>query len=392
MVEVSNKHKGITVGVSSNNGNTVVAASSDVAQYWSQQARLSADSSKESAQEAKNYAELANSYIEGFEGVVTNNTNNIIATSNDCINQLNTTKEEAVENITTVKSESIASVEAKSNEVLSTVNAGIVEINNTKTTILQDIEFVAEGEKKEVEELAEKAKDDIESTGITSRADIDLSNLSAIGQAKFDAKVNKSGDTITGELVGNVEGSPYPFIAKSTVMDVKVTPTVNRFIGYDFRDKNDTRIGWIGIEQIAQSQHTHFSIQNISGVNGFIFPKCTTQPTTTPTADNYHVSVVTQNYVNGTSGYIVFSDKLGIQWGQLVNSTGGNLTQNTVTFLKPFANANYMIQRTNIGITGDGGATVYTTIKSKTASNFVAVTTTGSNTTTFSWLAIGYIA
>lgn len=171
MVEVSNKHKSITVAVSSKNGNTVVAASSDTSQYWANQSHTFANQSKDSVQEAKHYAELANSYIEGFENVVTNNTNNIIETGNDCINQLNTTKEEAVDNITTVKSESIASVEAKSNEVLSTVNTGIADINNAKTTAVNAVNT-----------SKNEALNAINQTGVNNLANKDLSNLSAKGE------------------------------------------------------------------------------------------------------------------------------------------------------------------------------------------------------------------
>ena len=143
MVDVSNKYKSITVAVASNNGNTVVAASSDTAQYWANQSHSFAEQAKESVQEAKNYAELANSYIEGFENVVTNNTNNIIATGNDCINQLTELKEAGAEEI----NESIAN--------------GKDEINSTKTTILNDIEFVADGEKKEIEDLIDSGKEEL---------------------------------------------------------------------------------------------------------------------------------------------------------------------------------------------------------------------------------------
>ena len=144
MVDVSNKQNNAVIKVTVSNGNTNITATADTAQYWSKQSRLSAENSKESAQEAKNYAELANSYIEGFEDVVSNNTNNIIVTSNDYINQITGTantaltniedaRVDAVNNITTVKSESIASVEAKGNEVVSTVNEGIANINTAKT-------------------------------------------------------------------------------------------------------------------------------------------------------------------------------------------------------------------------------------------------------------------
>lgn len=143
MVEVSNKHKSITVAVSSNNGNTIVTAKSDTSQYWANQSHTFSDQAKESAQEAKNYAELANSYIEGFENVVTNNTNNIIETGNDYINQLNTTKEEVTE------------------EINATVANGKDEISSAKTTILNDIEFVADGEKEEIRDIIDTGKDEL---------------------------------------------------------------------------------------------------------------------------------------------------------------------------------------------------------------------------------------
>ena len=143
MVDVSNKHKSITVSVSSNNGNTIVAASSDTSQYWANQSHTFADQAKESVQEAKNYAELANSYIEGFEDVVTNNTNNIIATGNDYINQITELKDVGIQ------------------EINESVVSGKEEINSTKTTILNDIEFVADGEKKEIEDLIDTGKDEL---------------------------------------------------------------------------------------------------------------------------------------------------------------------------------------------------------------------------------------
>lgn len=155
MVDVSSSKNNITIKVENTNKtnsitttpsvyNNSISATADTAQYWSKQSRLSAENSKESALESKYYAELANSYIDGFEDVVTNNTNNIITTSNDYINQITGTantaltdiedaRVDAVDNITTVKDESIASVEAKGNEANALVNTGIANINTAKT-------------------------------------------------------------------------------------------------------------------------------------------------------------------------------------------------------------------------------------------------------------------
>ena len=137
MVDVSNKQNNTAIKVTVSNGNTNITATADTAQYWSKQSRLSAENSKESAQEAKNYAELANSYIDGFEGVVTSNTNNIIATSNDYINQINETVNTGIDNITTVKTEAL-------NAVTTTKNNAVTEINKEVTDGKKELNDIIE--------------------------------------------------------------------------------------------------------------------------------------------------------------------------------------------------------------------------------------------------------
>ena len=183
MVDVSNKQNSTVIKVTGSNGNTNITASSDTAQYWSKQSRLSAENSKESAQESKHYAELANSYIEGFEGVVTNNTNNIIATSNDYINQINNTANEANTTINTNKTNAINEINTTKNSAVSSVNttktSAITEINNTKTTAVNAVNT-----------SKNEALNAIANAGVNDLVNKDLSNLSATGQAKFDEKVD----------------------------------------------------------------------------------------------------------------------------------------------------------------------------------------------------------
>ncbi len=70
---------------------------------------------------------------------------------------------------------------------------------------------------------------------------------------------------------------------------------------------------------------------------------CDTEPTTDSTATLNKPAVVKENYLNGTSGYRVWSDGLIEQWGK-VNPANNAAT--TVTFLKPFTTTDYDMQVT----------------------------------------------
>ena len=115
------------------------------------------------------------------------------------------------------------------------------------------------------------------------------------------------------------------------------------------------------------------------------FPMCTTKPTTTSSAGADLISAVKQNYVNGTSGYIVYTDGLIVQWG---SSNGG--TNVSISFLKSFSNANYSLVLTPVDYsTGDN---LTASAGSLTASGFKL---TSSRVSVFEahvtrWLAIGY--
>lgn len=105
-------------------------------------------------------------------------------------------------------------------------------------------------------------------TKFNTKANTDFSNLTSAGQAKFDAKVSKSGDTMTGTLTCGVD-SFYAMIAKSNIIDVTQTPSSKQYIGIDFRDKNDTRMGWIGIRHDAKD--TRYMDFQATNVNKYLF-------------------------------------------------------------------------------------------------------------------------
>lgn len=175
---------------------------------------------------------------------------------------------------------------------------------------------------------------------INAKIDYDGGNYPSSGlEAQVNkSRVAKSGDTMTGYLttINNL----YPFIAQSNVLDITSTPSAHQYLGYDYRDKNGTRIGWAGVVNHTNGTK-YFQIQNLNGVSGFEFPKCTTKATTTSSAANHKVAVITQNYCNGTSWYRVWSDG----WCEQGGATTARDT--TVTFLKPFT-GEYNITATTI--------------------------------------------
>jgi hypothetical protein len=124
-------------------------------------------------------------------------------------------------------------------------------------------------------------------------------------------------------------------------MDITTTPTAHQYVGYDYRDKNGTRVGWAGVVNNTNGSK-YFQIQNQGGVDGFHFPMCTTLPTTTSSATNYKVAVVVQNYRNGLTWYRVWSDKF-LEQGFNFNFTGGEGHQNSVTLAKAYGHGNYTV-------------------------------------------------
>lgn len=212
-------------------------------------------------------------------------------------------------------------------------------------------------------------------------ANKDLSNLTSAGQAKLDEKVNKSGDTMTGNLTAI--SNPYPFIAQSNVLDITITPTAHQYIGYDYRDKNGTRVGWAGVVNNTNGTK-YFQIQNQGGVDGFHFPMCTTKATTTSSACHHKVAVVVQNYVNGTSWYRVWSDGWCEQGGKV--SGAGFSTAVVVTFLKAFANTDYSPTITNLS-----NQTSYIEVACGITSN-TKMNVYGQSGHSLSWEAKGYLA
>lgn len=199
----------------------------------------------------------------------------------------------------------------------------------------------------------------------------------------LDTKVSKSGDTMTGSLI-SVNPSYTSFIAKSSVMDSTVTPSSHQHVGIDFRDKNDVRVGWMGVTNLSSGSKI-FEIQNQGQMNGFNFPKCTTMPTTVSSASQYKVAVVIENYWKDGSWYRVWSDG----WKEQGGVDSQNVEPATITLLKAFTNAQYYVQlqMVNQRIGSQQNITPY----NKTTTSFMRTVNGGSEYgNPISWYACGY--
>lgn len=100
--------------------------------------------------------------------------------------------------------------------------------------------------------------------------------------------------------------------------------------------------------------------------------------------------VVIETYVNGTSGYRIWSDGYCEQWGNIPFTATGGWTAGTITFLKPFKDTNYYIN--GRGNWSDRQSSGFG-LNSKTTTNFnvtVAINTLTSENG--AWIACGYLA
>ena len=218
----------------------------------------------------------------------------------------------------------------------------------------------------------------------------------------LNGKVNKSGDTMTGNLKISKETNSATLNLQRNDCAIGDVATGNQInVGslscYDRNNNNmsiiQTRIGTDGSTgiQLALRKHDLSSYNSVlfstlpDGSAFFDFPKCTTQATTTSTASSAKVAVIIKNYVNGGSWYRIWSDGWCEQGG-LTSVTGSGTT---ISFTKTFINTNFNFVAT--AISGDGTWTgVY--IYSKTASNIQLRLNSSNYTKTCSWKASGYLA
>ena len=178
-----------------------------------------------------------------------------------------------------------------------------------------------------------------------------------------------------GQTPISYQSNGLGFIAQSTSIDINVTPSAEQYMGYDIRDKNGHRLMWLGYRKSKNAANSGIELQDNAGTNHFLFPRCTSRPSTKSTAANNCVAVVVQNYLNGTSWYRVWSDGFIEQGGFSAKSSGKN-----INFLKKMANTNFNLQITAIdGYAASGWESLSTTGFVRSADNYDAF-----------WRACGY--
>jgi hypothetical protein len=111
-----------------------------------------------------------------------------------------------------------------------------------------------------------------------------------------NSAVHKTGDeTIDGNKTFSGYGkftnlnafwkTPFNIIVRSESIEDGVTPSSNQFMGIEFRDKNDVRVGWIGLVTLTDGTQ-RIDFQNQGSTSGFATP-------TPPAGDNSNLIATT---------------------------------------------------------------------------------------------------
>ena len=123
--------------------------------------------------------------------------------------------------------------------------------------------------------------------------------------------------------------TPYNMIVRSESIEDGVTPSSNQYMGIEFRDKNDVRVGWIGLATKTDGTQ-RFELQNQGSTSGFSTP--------TPPAGDNSTKIATTAFVKA-QGYAVDSN--------VVHKTGNE----TITGIKTFNGNNRIVNIQNSTVT-----------------------------------------
>lgn len=205
----------------------------------------------------------------------------------------------------------------------------------------------------------------------------------------LDDKVSISkNETITGSKTFSGLGTftnyntfwkaPYNIIVRSTSIENGVTPISNQYMGIEFRDKNDVRVGWIGLATKTDGTQ-QIELQKFGSTSGFAVPT----PPAGDNSDQISTTSFVQTAISNTAvttvaigtNYVKLSNGLIIQWGDYGKTAG------TITLPTPFTSTNYQIAIANT----ESGHEYSPSVGNKTTTSFDWFTPRMG-----SWIAIGF--
>ena len=139
------------------------------------------------------------------------------------------------------------------------------------------------------------------------------------------------------------------------------------------------------IGEIRVSSGTISSLTSYTPLQLYPQKICRTRPNGAQTANRYNGSIIVENYFNGHSGYVLFSDNFIIQWG--LTETLAHNQGTTKYFLKYFYSNTYKVFTQRLGQTNNW--TVNVNLNGNSSVTIVNCASDG-NYSQIMWIAIGY--
>lgn len=200
-----------------------------------------------------------------------------------------------------------------------------------------------------------------------------------------ETKVSKSGDTMTGNL--KIDKDKSSVILKDNTIDYTDTSTTPTDSGaFEWRDKNGI---WVGYAKLS---HKATNIQTLDlyvrrNIDGTIYANLFSMGVDGTGKLYYNRPQIISSYVNGTSGYNIWSNGYCEQWGFVSSANNTN-----ITLPKKYNSVNYNLQATCSG-TGYNAEIGWGWI---TSQNIIVITSSANAGSTrglpVSWKTTGYLA
>ena len=197
-----------------------------------------------------------------------------------------------------------------------------------------------------------------------SNSTLDKTTINNLVNSAGSAKVNKTGDTMTGNL--NIEKAQGSFNIKEPNLDFTTTPTANTTSAFRCMDKNSNILGDVRFERRTDGSQGTFLLarnkRNGTQVDASITVGvgATGNRYTRFNVDEFvingkNVPYVTEHVISGTSWYRVWSNGW-IEQGGVTAMSGDAIV--TITLLKSYTSTNYGVitnLRSDFNHNGDAG-------------------------------------